>query len=500
MNHFHLDKIHTKCDFKIVFNLFFSYHRPIPFETRFLRLDQLVNAGNLRVLTDSYVTDLLAEMVSSGIDPAYPIQVMAPDPNGEEHQYRIINGQHRFRAAQLYFDRMNPIIGHNFRLINCQIYSNITVAQETVIAANPSRVQKPDENNVTFRRCVLYLDWFRLHPNDDEIRYSDEQFGRIYSTGENVTGGWRRQCLRAVKFPCVYPERAPLHFLNLQLRNVEYTITGMTNARVNGNDDPSLVYFSDIGRDVVERLPENNFLNVGGYLSHLHQQIMFDRKGYTMSGYAIIYNTICNGIIKYLYPTQIIAIFEDYRQGLEGLEYGSAELGNYNKMFTGFLANIYDVFGVYLRSLINDTNVLPTLPEGWSYPENFRVNLLNTADLYQIFLLLMDPSDILNVKAGVYKIKQNKNVHITTFFTGNVGEVIRSRWIALFRNPEAVVTPLATDVFGVIPTFKREYETTKGGKYTLKFFNSCVFAFCSRAKANGVKYNLVLGDLPVSLI
>ena len=31
MNHFHLDKIQFKYDFKIVFNISFSYHRPIPF-------------------------------------------------------------------------------------------------------------------------------------------------------------------------------------------------------------------------------------------------------------------------------------------------------------------------------------------------------------------------------------------------------------------------------------------------------------------------------------
>jgi hypothetical protein len=54
MNHFHLDKIHTKCDFKIVFNISFSYHRPIPFADQqpmlpheiLLRIAQYIEDGS----------------------------------------------------------------------------------------------------------------------------------------------------------------------------------------------------------------------------------------------------------------------------------------------------------------------------------------------------------------------------------------------------------------------------------------------------------------------
>ena len=444
-------------------------------------------------------------MLSSGLDPAYPIQVMAPIRGEPEQRYRIINGQHRFHAAIRYFQTADPIPTQDSQVINCQVYSDITVAEEASIAANPVRDQKADENYVKFKRSVLYLDYCRVNPNPtvgNGVSYSDEQFGRIYAA-EPGTGNWRRQCLRAVKFPCVHPERNPLKFLNLQLHNEEYSIIGMAHPMVNANEDPSQVYFADIRRDVVERPLENNALDVGGYLSYLHQQIMFSVKGYTNSGYAIIYTTLCNGLNKYLYPTQIIAMLENYREGLRRYEVDDdSDPAIYNKMFTGFASNINDVFE-YLRTLIdNGTTVLPTLPAGWFYPENFEVRFLNTADLYQIFVLLMDPSDLTNVKSNLYKVKQNKALIIQQYFTGNVGSVIRLRWVALFRNPEAVVPPNATDVFGEIPNFQLDYTSggLKGVKYTLKFFNSCVFSFCSRARANGVKYNLVLGDLPVSLI
>ena len=504
IDHFNFDTIHTKCDFKIVFYLSFSYHRTIGFETRFIRLDQLVNEGNLRPVNQVYVNDLLSVMISSGIDPAYPIQVMAPIQGAEVQTYRIINGQHRFEAARSYFNRMDPIPARDQWVINCQIYSNITAAEEASIAANPIRTQITDQNNVTFRRCVLYLDYFKHNPNDRSVGFSNEQFGRIYSSAENASSNWIRQCLRAVKFPCVHPENNPQFFSNIQLQNDAFRITGMSLATVNGIEDPSRVYFGDLGLEwnVEQRLTSpNDFQNAGGYLTHLHQKIMFNQDSYTMSGYTIIYTTLCNGINKILYPTQIITILEEYLAGLERLVNANDDVSAYNKTFTGFAAILSEVFS-YLYSLVNiGTTSLPILPAEWSYPEgNFGVEHLITADLYQIFVLLMNSNDLPIVKSNLWRSKQNKAVAVQAFFMGNIGSSIRDRWTELFRNPESIMTSIPTDVFGDSPHFQEDYKSGNGSKYTLKFFNSCVFSFCSKAKANGLKYNLVLGDIPVSLI
>jgi hypothetical protein len=162
--------------------------------TKKLPLSLLNPAGNLRSLQDHFVKELLNKMETQTIDPAFPILVKGPMENGT---YIIINGQHRFAACTMYYEKKQTAL--NMRLLNCMIYKpTLKLSDELVLAANPDRTSLADETFTKYNRLRTYF-------QDSRSRNETINLQRIaiqYSPKETPESNqWVYQLRKVCEFP-----------------------------------------------------------------------------------------------------------------------------------------------------------------------------------------------------------------------------------------------------------------------------------------------------------
>lgn len=463
--------------------------------TKKLPLSLLNPAGNLRSLQDHFVKELLNKMETQTIDPAFPILVKGPMENGT---YIIINGQHRFAACTMYYEKKNTPL--SMRVLNCMIYKpTLKLSDELVLAANPDRTSLADETFTKYNRLRTYF-------QDSRSRNETINLQRIaiqYSPKETPESNqWVYQLRKVCEFPF------DTKFASLNIKSESLNCRGMKNPKArqgkNATQDNKKLIFTQFKYDINEK-PDlrDESENFGGYLYFLQGRCLLHHYSYTNTGYASAWKMLCYGassLASFLVPRQIAPIIEEYLDSLdsvldnvEGDESAKKVAAkNCNDQFISFCSILSGIL-TYLHNQVKSvpTSVLPPLPQEMRYASEIEVKDLELGDIYHLVRTLLPDDDFQSIYDYNWA-RQRKNALVETFFNSNIGAGIFDRWKALFTDQTVRTIPVSNDVF-----FAPHKRLTLNEKEYC-FWNSCAFAFLENAFLKKEKFNLIIGDIPVS--
>ena len=451
----------------------------------------------MRPVQDYFVAELLVKMEAQMVDPAFPIQVKGPMDDGT---YIIINGQHRYHASTKFYERKR--IPLHERVLNCMVYPpNLDIMEELVIAANPTRESLPDDICTKYKRLCIYFQNLRKQ----NILIDKQKVAIQYSPKEGVsdTNQWVYQ-LRKV---CEFPFGVNFPVLNIKSSSLECRGMKQPTAKTGKNVTPEKkLLFSQFKYDIKE---EPVLLSTGeasedfgGYLYFLHGKCLLHPYSYTTTGYAGAYKLLiasASCLSGYLNPRQIAPIIEVYLKSLDrvldevdGEEADTKKAAKaFNDQFFTFWSILSDIL-TFLHTQVKNvqTSVLPILPGGMKFANEIQVKDLELGDIYQLVRDLLSEEDFEEMYTHNWN-RQKKAVIVGNFFNSNIGAVILTRWKNLFTDQSVrTITPNTSTYF------PKKLKELNGKEYC--FWNGCAFAYLEKAYEQKEKFNLILGDIPVS--
>ena len=467
--------------FLIICFYFLTFSLP-EFVPMLINLKDLDTRGNARPLNEEFVNTLFASMAAThGYNSEFSLKVMGPYPAFDkftEPYYKVKNGQHRIFAMKKYWSQ-NPVAPLE-KVFPCNVYPiNLTGFQMTILSANIEQDCLPDTKIQRYNNILFVLDEeVREGPNVvvGSRKGSEQVIGSLFGTKEKQNSTWADQLKKALKYP------------------VGSSFTG--NRLEPGTEDPSAsgllletkgklkfkypYYYSFDNRDEPLAI-------IGKEIQVHTRKILNNPNSITAESYQSYYALASS--LKVLSPFQVASFLKVYLGSLSNPTSSSGSSSSAKKeirmLNQGMNAKIKAI-KLFIDYFISEIPQNPTLPIRYRNEGLENVSELTTAEIFHIFMNEFDE----NEKATTFRILEaqplkGQGPNIASQFSSFAGKPIVKKWRSIF-------VALTDNIPSVVSSWN--VWQTQG----YSFYNCCVFDWMAEQALQKRKYNLVLGDIPVS--
>lgn len=437
----------------------------------------------MRALDKNFV-EILSNSIENdmGYNAEFALKVMGPylpDPNRgfTAQYYKIKNGQHRYHAMKSFWGKFPP--SQADMTLPCAIYpANLPDYQIMLISANIEHLSKADDIAQRNMNVLTLLE----SEFATQKKYAKNMYTQLYGKDPDATKpNWVDHLKKAFKFPLSSNFTSDRFVTNTSIE--EAMLFNVTSKSGEGKLLFQYPYFHKFEADK----PLNE---VGLGIQALIREILKSPFSLTGSSYNSLY-TFSN-CIRCLSPFQVFSILDRYVKSLRRIE--KNEDSEEKKKQTMKL--IHKHFNAYAKGISKFIEYLAEkVPQNPELPYKYLVEgVVNTADVTSAELLHIFEDTNTNTQdqetvISYLNLTQSKQQQLywKKVFESNEFENILAQWKATFE-VQAVAHPVITSSWVV-------FESDG-----CIFNNCCAFDWIAEQERNSLKFNLILGDIPVSII